>query len=56
MFVIRPITLNDLDGLMELLKDSGHGLTSLPKDREIIKNKIEISERSIAHRGCSSRR
>lgn len=51
MFVIRPITLNDLDGLMELLKDSGHGLTSLPKDREIIKNKIEISERSIAHRG-----
>ncbi len=51
MFVIRPIRLSDLDGLMDLLKDSGHGLTSLPKDRAIIKNKIQISERSIAHRG-----
>lgn len=51
MFVIRPIQAKDLDGLMELLRDSGHGLTSLPKDEEIIKHKILISERSIAHRG-----
>lgn len=51
MFVIRPIKEGDLDGLMDLLKDSGHGLTSLPKDRDIIKNKILISERSFAHRG-----
>jgi len=51
LFVIRPIKLSDLDGLMELLQDSGHGLTSLPKDREIIKSKIQVSERSIAHRG-----
>ncbi|MBC75390.1 MAG: arginine N-succinyltransferase [Halobacteriovoraceae bacterium] len=51
MFVIRPIKNKDLDGLMELLKVSGHGLTSLPKDEEIIKHKILISERSVAHRG-----
>ncbi len=51
MFVIRPIKSSDLDGLMKLLEDSGHGLTSLPKDEEIIKHKILISERSVAHRG-----
>lgn len=51
MFVIRPIEEKDLAGLMELLKVSGHGLTSLPKDEEIIKHKILISERSVAHRG-----
>lgn len=51
MFVIRPIKSADLDGLMKLLEDAGHGLTSLPKDEEIIKHKILISERSVAHRG-----
>ena len=51
MFVIRPIRENDLDGLMELLQGSGHGLTSLPKDRKIIQNKINLSELSFAHRG-----
>lgn len=51
MFVIRPIKESDLDGLMDLLEGSGHGLTSLPKDRKIIENKITISERSFAHRG-----
>lgn len=51
MFVIRPIREGDLDGLMTLLEDSGHGLTSLPKDRDIIQNKILISERSFDHRG-----
>lgn len=51
MFIIRPIHQQDLDPLMDLLKESGHGLTSLPKDREIIKNKIIHSERSFAHRG-----
>lgn len=51
MFVIRPIVESDLKGLMELLKDSGHGLTSLPKDEQIIKNKILYSERSFEHRG-----
>lgn len=51
MFVIRPIKQNDLDALMLLLEGSGHGLTSLPKDKKIIQNKILISERSFEHRG-----
>jgi len=50
MFIIRPIKEDDLDGLMELLEESGHGLTSLPKDREIIRAKILFSERSFSHR------
>lgn len=51
MFIIRPIKEDDLNALMSLLKDSGHGLTSLPKDQNIIKNKIIHSVRSFEHRG-----
>lgn len=51
MFLIRPIKDSDLDGLLELLQDSGHGLTSLPKDREILAKKIEHCNRSFEHRG-----
>jgi hypothetical protein len=40
MFIIRPITSKDLDGLMELLEKSGHGLTSLPRDPEVLKKRI----------------
>lgn len=50
MFIIRPITQNDLDGLMLLLEKSGHGLTSLPKDPEVLKKRIRNSERSFTHR------
>lgn len=50
MFIIRPITAKDLDGLMELLEKSGHGLTSLPKDPEVLKKRIRLSERSFLHR------
>ncbi len=48
MFIIRPIEQKDLDGLMELLKDSGHGLTTLPRDRAVLKRRITHSERSFA--------
>jgi arginine N-succinyltransferase len=50
MFIIRPIEQKDLDGLMALLEKSGHGLTSLPKDPEVLKKRIRISERSFLHR------
>jgi arginine N-succinyltransferase len=50
MFIIRPIEQKDLDGLMELLERSGHGLTSLPRDPEVLKKRIRISERSFLHR------
>lgn len=51
MFIIRPIREQDLDALMKLLQASGHGLTSLPKDVDIIRNKILVSQRSFDHRG-----
>lgn len=50
MFIIRPIVEKDLDGLMELLEKSGHGLTSLPRDPEVLKKRIRNSERSFEHR------
>jgi arginine N-succinyltransferase len=50
MFIIRPIEQKDLDGLMRLLENSGHGLTTLPKDAEILKKRIRISERSFVQR------
>lgn len=50
MFIIRPIEQNDLDGLMQLLEKSGHGLTSLPKDAAVLSKRIRNSERSFLHR------
>ncbi len=50
MFIIRPIEQKDLAGLMELLKDSGYGLTTLPQDPVVLKKRIDHSERSFAHR------
>ncbi|MBL7665151.1 MAG: arginine N-succinyltransferase [Bacteriovoracaceae bacterium] len=47
MFVIRPIRQDDLEALMELLKGAGHGLTTLPKDREILRRRIMHSEKSF---------
>lgn len=50
MFLIRPIAESDLPGLMKLLENSGHGLTSLPKDEKVLAAKILHSERSFKHR------
>lgn len=50
MFIIRPIETKDLDGLMKLLEKSGHGLTTLPKDPEVLQRRIRASERSFLHR------
>jgi arginine N-succinyltransferase len=49
MFVIRPIKQDDLEGLLELLSGAGHGLTSLPKDPQILKRRIKHSEISFDH-------
>lgn len=50
MFIVRPVNSKDLDGIMDMLSLSGHGLTTLPKDAEVIKRKIEFSERCIKYR------
>ena len=47
MLLFRPIKPDDLRGLMELLQNSGHGLTSLPKDEKILTQKILHSKTSF---------
>jgi arginine N-succinyltransferase len=40
MLVIRPVELRDLDRLYELANLAGFGLTSLPKDKEVLRKRI----------------
>ena len=40
MVVFRPIQLDDLEGLFELAQGAGFGLTTLPADRKILKDRI----------------
>lgn len=49
MLVMRPVQANDLDQLVELAAMTSFGLTSLPKDRELLRKKIVVSQRSFAH-------
>ena len=44
MIVIRPITLEDLDPLLELTKVVGFGLTTLPQDRQLLRRRILDSQ------------
>lgn len=47
MLVIRPITLEDLDQLVALAHQTGYGLTTLPKDPDLLRNRILDSEHSF---------
>jgi len=47
MMLLRRSNLNDLDGIYQLAKRSGFGITTLPKDISIIKNRLEWSEQSF---------
>lgn len=49
MFIIRPIKENDLDGLIEMLSHSGYGLTTLPKDRDVLLKRIRKSKKSFTN-------
>ncbi|MFH0822318.1 MAG: arginine N-succinyltransferase, partial [Pseudomonadota bacterium] len=44
MVVIRPVRRSDLDHLLDLADLAGFGLTSLPKDREILIRRVAQSE------------
>jgi len=55
MLVIRPISLDDLDALYEMANRAGFGLTSLPKDRELLQNLIVESQVSFARIGQKPR-
>ncbi len=47
MLVIRPVMMRDLDSLMELATLTGFGLTTLPRDRELLARRITLSMRSF---------
>lgn len=49
MLLIRPMAVHDLEGLHQLVLGSGHGLTSLPKDPEILLERIEKCQRSFQY-------
>jgi len=51
MLVIRPVTMDDLDALMELATLTGFGLTTLPKDRDFLTKRITKSLRSFRDMG-----
>lgn len=48
MFVVRPVKLEDLDRFTELATKAHFGLTSLPKDRELLRKKIIESMHSFS--------
>lgn len=47
MQVLRPIALDDLDGLLHMAQTAGAGFTSLPPVAEILQAKIELSMQSF---------
>ena len=47
MMLIRPISHNDLASITTFSSEALIGMTSLPKDREKLKNKIASSEKSF---------
>lgn len=47
MSVIRPIESGDLDRLVELANRAGFGLTTLPRDRDLLRKRILNSENSF---------
>ena len=51
MLVIRPVSLRDLDALLELTRSTGHGLTTLPADPQFLRKRIVKSQRSFEGMG-----
>lgn len=47
MLVIRPVEQGDLEALLGLSELSGYGLTTLPRDRELLTKRIRRSLRSF---------
>ncbi|ANF59036.1 arginine N-succinyltransferase [Halotalea alkalilenta] len=45
--IVRPIQLDDLDALQQMARETGVGFTSLPDNREFLREKIEHSMASF---------
>jgi arginine N-succinyltransferase len=51
MVLIRPVSIADLDQLIQLAEQAGVGLTTLPSDRDLLRRRILKSQRSIDNIG-----
>jgi arginine N-succinyltransferase len=49
MFVIRPVVETDLDDLVELAKRTGGGLTTLPDNKDVLAERIDLSIKSFSN-------
>lgn len=47
MMIIRPVRSDDLDSVKRMADNSGVGLTTLPSDLNLLKEKIEIARKSF---------
>jgi arginine N-succinyltransferase len=47
MVLVRPVTIDDLGQLLQLAEMAGVGLTTLPKDRDLLRRRILKSQRSV---------
>jgi len=45
MLVIKPVAVADVDGLLDLANLSSYGLTTLPKDRELLERRVRHAAR-----------
>jgi len=48
MLIIRPVRPTDLEGLLGLAALTGFGLTTLPRDRDLLAERIDESEHSFS--------
>ncbi len=48
MFLLRPVTEDDLGALLELSRQTAHGLTTLPSDERILGRRVRRSLESFA--------
>ena len=47
MVIIRPIVENDLEAVFNLSANANVGLTTLPHDKEVLRRRIKVSQRSF---------
>jgi arginine N-succinyltransferase len=45
--VVRPVRAGDLDAVVDLVERAGYGLTSLPKDRDLLGKRVRASVESM---------
>ena len=48
MFVVRPARPDDLDAIAALAERAEYGLTTLPKDRQLLQRRLENACRNFA--------